>query len=206
MKVENILNKINDRQPSLMDQKKNNTYAVLVPLVEQKGSTHLLFEVRSLKMRRQPGDVCFPGGRVDQEDVNEEQCAIRETSEELGLDQSFIQHVSPLDYIISTDRRMIYPFVGRITNIDQMKINRAEVEEIFTVPLSYFLQTEPKKYKINFEVVPEPNFPFDLIQDGENYDWRSPQVDELFYEYEDKVIWGLTAKIIHHFMEIIRAE
>ncbi|GAE44688.1 hypothetical nudix hydrolase YeaB [Mesobacillus boroniphilus JCM 21738] len=46
-----------------MGHEKFIKFAVLLPLVEVNGDVHILFEVRSLKMRRQPGEVCFPGGR-----------------------------------------------------------------------------------------------------------------------------------------------
>lgn len=201
-----IFKKLTDRKPSLMDGKKFKKYAILIPLVEIEGEIHLLFEVRSLKMRSQPGDVCFPGGRVDQDDASIMQSAVRETTEELGVNASTIKHIYPLDYFISNDRRLIYPFVGKLTNLNDIDINQEEVHEIFTVPLSFFTHTEPKKYKINFEVVPERNFPYELIQNGENYEWRTREMDELFYVYGERVIWGLTAKIISHFMEVIRTE
>ncbi len=205
MNVRTLLEKLENRTPSLMDREKFKNYAVLIPLVEIENKLHLLFEVRSLKMRSQPGDICFPGGKVDNEDANEMQCALRETSEELGIDASTIRHVSPLDYLVTNDRRIIHPFAGEITSLEKLTLNTDEVAEVFTVPLTYFLKNEPKIYKINLQVIPEPNFPFELIQDGKNYDWRTRQMDELFYLYNERVIWGLTAKMIAHFIEIIRA-
>jgi len=199
-----ILEQLSNRKPAMMGERNYRKYAILLPLVEQDKEPHLLFEVRSLKMRSQPGDICFPGGRIDESDKTEEQCAIRETTEELGIEPSNIHQVQPLDYIIANDGRIIHPFAGKITTLETLKLNKAEVAEVFTVPLRYFLETEPKLYKVNLEVVPEPNFPFDLIHNGKDYDWRTRQIDELFYLYEDRVIWGLTAKIINHFIELIK--
>lgn len=205
MNAENVLEKLKNRVPSVMDQKKFKNYAVLLPLVKIENELHLLFEVRSLQMRSQPGDICFPGGRVDKEDANEMQCALRETSEELGIDRSMIQHVYPLDYLVTNNRGIIYLFAGEITSLEKINLNRDEVAEIFTVPLTHFLENEPKIHKINLKVIPEANFPFELIQDGKNYDWRTRQMDELFYLYHERVIWGLTAKIIAHFIDVIRS-
>lgn len=201
-----ILKKLINRQPSVMDQKFFKQYAVLLPLVEIEKEIHILFEVRSLKMRSQPGDVCFPGGRIDKEDANALACAIRETTEELGITPATIRHVFPLDYIVAPDGRVIYPYAGEIMSLEKMVLNKAEVAEVFTVPLTFFLEKEPDIYYVNLEVVPEANFPYHLIQDGEDYDWRTRKVEELFYKYNDRVIWGLTAKIIKHFIEIIRAK
>src|SRR5690625_1047278 len=139
LNANDILSKLSNRKPTMMDEDKYRKYAVLVPLVEIDNNIHLLFEVRSLKMRSQPGDICFPGGRIDEEDASEEQCAIRETTEELGIDSSVINHVQPLDYIVANDGRIIYPFTARLSSIDSMHLNKAEVSEEFTVPLPSFL-------------------------------------------------------------------
>ena len=172
-------------------------------LVEIDNETHILFEVRSMEMRSQPGDICFPGGRIDPDDPDPRYCAIRETTEELGIKETTIQDVIPLDYIAADNGRMIYPFVGRLTNLEQINPNPSEVGEVFTVPLAHFLKTHPEKYKINVEVIPDADFPFDLIVGGENYNWRVRHIDELFYKYDNKVIWGLTARILTHFIELI---
>ena len=58
------------------------------------------------------------------------------------------------------------------------------------MPLSYFRKTKPKIHKINFQIVPEEGFPFDLIIGGENYQWQQRPIEEYFYQYDGKVIWG----------------
>ena len=206
MKTEDIIRKLADYEPTILGYEHYRKYSLLLPLVDVNGETHLLFEVRSLTMRSQPGDVCFPGGRVDASDKSVLHGALRETDEELGIDEKYIQNVIPLDYLVSEFGRIIYPFIGYVTNIKHMKINEREVAEVFTVPLQYFLENDPKVYKINVEIVPEENFPFHLIQGGEDYDWRPRHIDELFYEYNDRIIWGLTARIIKHFVGVVKAK
>src|SRR5699024_7104932 len=85
MKITDILTDIQKREPGILNKEKLRKAAVLLPLVEVDGETHILFEVRSNKMRRQPGDICFPGGRVEEFDETKLATAIRETSEELGV-------------------------------------------------------------------------------------------------------------------------
>lgn len=206
MGAEHIFNKLKGRNPKILGQEDFFRVSVLLPLVEKDGETHVLFEVRASHMRRQPNEVCFPGGKLDKNDQSEMHCAIRETTEELGIQEKDISDVIPLDYLVSAFGTIIYPFVGFIDDLTKLRPNPDEVGSVFTVPLSYLQQTEPDRYKINFEVKPEDGFPFDLIVGGENYNWQTRHVDELFYTYEGNVIWGLTARILTHFLELTAIE
>lgn len=202
MEAEEILSKLKGRKPRILGEEDFFRVSVLLPLVEKEGEVHVLFEVRASHMRRQPNEVCFPGGKMDKNDRSEMDCAIRETTEELGIQASDISNVIPLDYMVSAFGTIIYPFVGFLSDLSKLNPNPDEVGSVFTVPLSYLQNTEPDCYKINFQVQPEEGFPFDLIVGGENYNWQTRQIDELFYKYEEHVIWGLTANILTHFLKI----
>ena len=204
MDPKSLVNKVKDRVPEVMDNRSFSKFAILLPLIEKDGEIHILFEVRSHQLRSQPGEICFPGGRIDKEDESEKDAAVRETVEELGIANEQISDIFPLDYIVSPFGMIVYSFAGIIDADVEFRPNPPEVDSLFTVPLSFFLEKDPKVYRVNFDIQPEESFPYDLIAGGENYNWRTRQVDEFFYLYEDKVIWGLTAKILTHFMEIIR--
>jgi peroxisomal coenzyme A diphosphatase NUDT7 len=204
MNLNHIQSKLISHTPSILGSDKFSKFAVMVPLIKKADGIHVLFEVRSLQLRRQPGEICFPGGRIDPEDSDEKSAAIRETTEELGISKEKLSEVYPLDFMISPFGMMIYPFVAILESPEKFQLNPAEVGEIFTVPLSYFIENAPDIYRIHFKVEPEENFPFDLIIGGENYNWRTRALDEYFYLYEEKAIWGLTAKILSHFIEILK--
>lgn len=204
MEPEKILEKVKGRVPEVLGNRDFSKYAILLPLIEKEDGVHILFEVRSFEMRRQPGEICFPGGRIDRGDEDEEETALRETMEELGIQKEAISNVFPLDYIVSPFGMIVYSFAGFIDPETDFAPNPPEVDSVFTVPLKFFLENEPRVYRIDFDIQPEESFPYDLIAGGENYNWRARQVDEFFYLYEDRVIWGLTAKILMHFMELIR--
>lgn len=206
MKADDVFTTLANYKPNILGYEHYHKFSLLLPLVEIDQETHLLFEVRSQSMRSQPGDVCFPGGKVDCKDRTELHGALRETKEEIGIEEKYIKNVIPLDYMVSGFGGIIYPFIGKVTSLEALRLNEQEVAEVFTVPLHFFLENEPKKYKVSFEVVPEKNFPFHLIQGGENYDWRTRAMDELFYEYDNRIIWGLTARIIYHFVHVLKAE
>lgn len=204
MNLENILKKLTNHTPTILGSEKFSKFAIMLPLLQKENEIHVLFEVRSLELRRQPGEICFPGGKIDSQDINEQGAAIRETVEELGISRDAIKNIFPLDYMISPYGMIVYPFVGFITEPNNFKPNPSEVGEIFTVPLSFFVNHPPNIYKINFKAEPEENFPYDLIAGGKNYNWRTRDLEEYFYHYNDKVIWGLTAKILAHFIEMVR--
>lgn len=204
MELERALSKLSGHTPTILGSDKFSKYAVMVPLIQKEDGIHVLFEVRSLQLRRQPGEICFPGGRIDAEDADEKAAAIRETTEELGIGRGDISDVYPLDYMVSPFGMIVFPFAGFI-NTETIRPNPLEVGEIFTVPLAFFLDQEPEIYHVEFKVKPEKNFPFDLIVGGENYNWRTRGIEEYFYRYEDKAIWGLTARILAHFIEIVRS-
>ncbi len=201
-----MIAKLKGRKLSILGQTELVKYSVLIPLVEVGNETHILFEVRSLNLRRQPGEICFPGGRIDENDVDQRHCAIRETSEELGIEASSIKDVIPLGFTINASSNIIYPFVGRIINPEEMIPNTSEVGEVFTVPLSFFRETKPEVYKIYYQVIPEEGFPLHLIPGGENYKWGQRHLDEYFYQYNGRVIWGLTARVLYNFLELLEGD
>lgn len=202
--IEHITNKMKEHTPTVLGSKQFIKSAVLLPLVQKEGGLHVLFEVRSEAMRRQPGEICFPGGRIDPQDKSAQAAAIRETTEELGVNEQKISDVYPLDYLVTPFGMIIYPHAGLIRTDGPFDPNPLEVGEIFTVPLAFFLETEPDIYHVNLQVKPEKTFPFELVPGGENYNWRTSHMEEYFYIYDERVIWGLTARVLAHFVEMIR--
>lgn len=205
MLLDHWKNKLSQKQPLFIGEESAFRSAVLVPLVKRDGKWHVLFEVRSRQLRNQPGDISFPGGRIDPEDASPLAAALRETGEELGIDPQSVRVLGELSPLIPTASFVIYPFVA---DLDYNRIipdyNKEEVEEVFTVPLDFLLRHEPYKHVISFEPVPPPDFPFDKIQNGANYKWRARTLDEWFYEYGEYTIWGITARILRHFLELIK--
>jgi len=203
-KFSSLVDQLKNREPHVIDHETYRKSAVLVPLVYIDGEYHVLFEVRAKGLRSQPGEICFPGGRVDLEDPSVEYTAIRETSEELGVAEEQIKVIAALDFLPTAHQLIIYPFVGYIEEFEAISPNSAEVEATFIVPLQHFINQEPEKYHLYLRPEPEESFPYHLIPNGENYDWRRSSVPEYFYYYKDYVIWGLTARILRHFIQLIK--
>ncbi len=186
----------------MLDIDKFRRFALFIPVIHKNGEPHILFEVRAANVP-QPGDVCFPGGKVDNTDPSTEYAAIRELCEELGIDETDVTLVGELDHMITAFGLILYSYIGVIHEDAKLNINKDEVKEVFTVPLSELKQMKPRIHDVKLEVKPEENFPFHLIPNGENYEWRQAVIKELFYEYNGYTIWGLTARILTHVMEEI---
>ncbi|MGE5380719.1 MAG: NUDIX hydrolase [Methylocystaceae bacterium] len=197
------LKRLKERKPQILGHESTFKSAVLLPLVNRGGEDCVLFEKRALSLDHQPGEICFPGGKVEDTDKDPEQTAIRETCEELGIKPSQVELLAALDIMVSPFNLIVYPFVGRLTADVPIRPNRDEVGSIFCVPLSYLLTADPLRSKVKLEVKLPPNYPLDLIPGGREYPWRRGSYPQLFYEWQDKIIWGMTARILEHFLTLL---
>lgn len=192
------------RQPVLMDN--TGRYAVLVPLVEgEDGSLSLLYEVRAGTLRRQPGEVCFPGGKIEG-DETPEQCALRETWEELAIPPEEVTVLGPLDFLQHRAGFMMYPILGKVSQaaVDRMVPSPAEVGATFQVPLDHLLAHPAQEY--HYELVPQmaADFPYEVVGIPRDYRWMKGGETISVYPWKDHAIWGLTARITRHLMGVLR--
>jgi coenzyme A diphosphatase NUDT7 len=179
--------------------------AVLVPLIWKDDEICVLFEVRSTQLSWQPGEICFPGGRIELEDSNPQATAIRETQEELALSDKEIQVLGPLEEIMSSIGVRLHPYVGILSPSHPIIPSKNEVAEVFTVPLNFLLQHEPIIAHMEMGTRPLENFPFSLVP-GYSNEWRVRKTyPVLFYKYEKYVIWGLTAQVLQKFLEVCKS-
>lgn len=199
LNLRKIKAKVQGRKPLPVDVK--NRFSVMIPLIKRDGEIHLLFEKRAFTLRNQPGEISFPGGRIEKGESPRE-AAVRETAEELLISEREIEIYSEGDFVVNPYAAIIYTFVGEIKkDFDKISPSEDEVEKVFTVPLSYFLKTKPKSYKINLRVERNKEFPYHLIPNGVNYKFKRGREEVLFYEYENEIIWGFTAKMARRFVE-----
>ncbi|MEG1727308.1 MAG: CoA pyrophosphatase [Acidaminococcaceae bacterium] len=180
--------------------------AVLVPLVRHNGQTCLLFEVRAASLSRQPGEVCFPGGKRDETDGGLAMTAVRETCEELNLPATAIGILGELDYLVTHMGPIVHPFVGVIDDLTLVQPSADEVQEVFMVPLAYLLQQVPRTACMELANKATEDFPFELLPQYPKAWNRRRQYDIYFYEYEGHVIWGITARILHGFLYRLQHE
>ena len=104
---------------------KHRFFSVLVPLVEKDGELNLLFELRSSKMKADPGEICFPGGHVEPgEDFRT--AAVRETFEEIGIPEDRIEVIGQGNTIFGYANYTMYTYIGVIRYEDYLNVSLCE--------------------------------------------------------------------------------
>ncbi len=192
------------RRAGRLENEKIRRAAVLVPLIQKGGEYHVVFEVRAGSLKTQPGEICFPGGAVEQGETPK-QAAVRETMEELLINRSQIRVIAPLDVLEAPGAMEISPFLGALQGY-RWSYSEAEVDHTFSVPLRWFAEHEPERYETELVTVPEETFPFEDVPGGRDYHWRRGHYDVYFYRREEGIIWGMTAKILRSLAEMYRKD
>jgi len=198
MNIGYIENKIKNIKPYINGWERMRRASIIIPLVEINNDVYILFEVRAKKLKSQPGDICFPGGKIDDNETPKE-AALREMQEELGVKN--IEIINELDTVVRYDGIIIHPYLGIIKDIKEINISESEVDHVFYVPLEYLLKHEPLEVSNRINVERSKDFPYDLIVDKENYKFREASYRSLFYKYENYNIWGITAEMLKNFLE-----
>lgn len=203
MIIEKLMEKLKNRTPKPLDT--IGRYAVLIPLINIDGNWEVVYEKRAKHMNTQPGEVSFPGGSVEEGESYKE-AAIRETTEELGVSPSEIEILGELDFLVSYANFTIHCFLGvlKVDDLDKLKVNPDEVDHIFKVPVEFLLNNEPLSYELALRTEDNDNFPYELIPRGRKYNFREGKHQVLFYQHDDYIIWGLTARLTKHLTDIIR--
>ena len=197
--IEELRSKLDGRTVGVVGKRKE--FAVLIPLIEEDGEVKLLFEVRS-KDIRQPGDVCFPGGKIE-EGESETEAALREMAEETGVGPEYVEILGRFDSVLEVNRIRMHTTVGLLKDgwREQLAPD-GEVAEIFTVPLKFFKETEPDYYKGRI-IQDTEGFPYEKHGINPEYKWRDAWQDIFFWHWEGHTIWGLTAAIVQWMTEVL---
>ncbi len=157
--------------------------AVLIPLLEKDGEYHMLFTKRTDTLRDHKGQVSFPGGRCETDDMTVLDTALRECTEEIGLCTDTVEILGALDDTPTMHTNyLITPYVGVIPWPCELNIDPVEVDEVFTVPVSTLLDKDTLRQED------------DPANDGTS--------EGFFYYCDNRIIWGATARIITQFLDI----
>ncbi len=156
--------------------------AVLIPVVDHPQPTVLLTQ-RSAHLSDHAGQISFPGGKIDATDASPLDAALREASEEVGLQREFIDPIGYLDLYATSFGFRILPTVARVKPGFRLRINENEVDDAFQVPLAF-------------------------LMDPDNHQLHSKQfrgMERTYYAmpFAERYIWGATAGILRVLYERI---
>ncbi len=191
-----MIEQLRGRVPTLIGIEEYKKSAVIIPLIEKEdGAFDVLFQVRSGKLKRQPGEICFPGGGKEKNETME-QTAVREICEEMLIKPQQVEIIAEMDFLV-TANMLVYPFLAVVKDYHGT-YSKAEVAEVFTVPLSFFFENKPEVYYNESKIVisDDTNLPLDRIPNGINYRWSVGKYPVMFYDYKGYNIWGMTARIM----------
>ena len=119
----------------------------MIPLFLHDNEAFVLLTKRADHLNSHGGEVCFPGGKFDEEDSDLLNTALREAEEEIGLKPSNVEILSELFPIRSKSGIAVYSFVGVIKNLEKvlLNINHQEVQDVFACPLQFFINSQTYK-------------------------------------------------------------
>jgi len=120
-------------------QRKLTHASVLVPLVQRSEGLTVLLTQRTDHLTDHPGQVSFPGGRVEPEDADAVATALREAEEEIGLSSAHVDVIGQLPTYTTGTGFIVTPVVGSVLPEFSLRIDPFEVAEVFEVPLAFLM-------------------------------------------------------------------
>jgi 8-oxo-dGTP pyrophosphatase MutT (NUDIX family) len=171
--------------PSYTEETHLSQAAVLVPIIDDPHELQVLFTERTSHLKNHAGQISFPGGKMEKEDISLEKTALRETEEEIGLTQEKINILGKLSFVTSSTGFWVQPFVALVTPPLELTLDPHEVAEVFTAPLNFLLN--PKHHETH------------------SITHKGKLQDVYVIPFKGKQIWGMTAKILVEMSKKLRA-
>jgi len=157
--------------------------SVLLLLFQDGDTLSTCFIKRPAAMRNHGGQMAFPGGRFEQKDINLIHTALRETKEEVGIEESLIEILGALTPVgVEVSDFTIFPFIGWCIEKPHFIIDSKEVDQLIIVPLSKLRDRNTRGFKTVKTVMG------DLEAPG--------------YSVDQSFIWGATGMILTEFLSI----
>jgi len=180
-RVERVLGTYEPRQLSSANRTRA---AVLVPLQHVGDDVHLVYTRRAQSLPHHRGQVAFPGGTRAPQDDTLEGTALREADEEVGLRPADVRLLGRLDDLETVSSRfLITPFVGVVPYPYAWEPCPAEVDAIFTVPLSRLLDPQTERREL--------------------WDFGGRVLSIDHFPVDGQVIWGATHRITRNLLAVL---
>ncbi|MGB3288068.1 MAG: CoA pyrophosphatase [Burkholderiaceae bacterium] len=160
--------------------------AVFFPLVQRQDGLSVLFTRRASHLYDHAGQISFPGGRIEPQDLSAAAAALRETQEEIGVAPEFIQIIGTQPSFITSTRFSMKPVIGLIQPGFTITPDATEVAEVFEVPLSVLM--DAGRHRLHKAHLPDGGHRFYFSISWQSY-----------------FIWGATAALIRNFYHYLAA-
>ncbi len=158
--------------------------AVLLPLYQNEAGPHLVLTKRTDLVPTHKGEISFPGGGFEEADGDLLGTALREAREEIGLQPEDVGIVGRLDDTATvTSRHVVRPFVGFVPSPYPYHLEPFEIERLIHLPIAALLCGAPFREEV--------------------WEREGRPVTVFFYEYDGDTVWGLTARILKQFVEVV---
>jgi 8-oxo-dGTP pyrophosphatase MutT (NUDIX family) len=168
--------------------------SVLVPLVVRGDETTVLLTQRAEHLSDHPGQISFPGGRAEPDDLTAIATALREAEEEIGLTPDFVQVLGTLPHYTTVTGYIVTPVVALVQPGFSLRVDASEVAAVFEVPLAYLMT--PAHHRRH------------AVGEGDNareflsMQWTSQAENGSPKSY---FIWGATAAMLRNFYRFVSA-
>lgn len=159
--------------------------AVLILLHETSEDLNLIYCLRSNNLPTHAGEVAFPGGKREEKDETLRETALREAQEEVNLELKDVEVLGEISSVQSRFGLSVTPYIGILKN-NSLIADGKEIAEVFSVPLNFIKNNMQKEQK------------------SEN--WDNKKVFFPFFEFENKMVWGLTAYMTVEFLKLLDIE
>lgn len=150
--------------------------AVLIPVVDRPANASVILTKRSSALKHHPGQIAFPGGKVDETDDGAVDAALREAREEIGLHRRHADVLGALPPHETVTGFLVTPVLAMVTPEFMARPDPGEVAEAFEVPLDHV--TNPARFLI------------------ESRRWRGERRFYFVVPWGPYYIWGATARIL----------
>jgi len=161
--------------------------AVLLALVQRASGLQVLLTERSAALNSHGGQIAFPGGKVDAQDVDAVATALRETKEEVGLDEQWIEVLGTLPIYTTGSAFQVTPVVALVQPGFVLAVNAHEVAAVFEVPLAFLMNPAHHRHHVHHWA-------------GSDRHWLSmPYHDGV----QERFIWGATAGMLRNFYRFL---
>jgi len=177
---EQIKAKLRSKRPGKVKESGLKPASVLVPLISRHSGWSLLFTKRSDSVESHKGEISYPGGMIEQGE-SALAAALRETYEELGIEEDRIHVLGELDEILTFSGFRIRPFVAQLSWPTPLRPNPGEIGSVHILALSGF--ADPSLFKT------------------ENWKRNNQDYPVYSYEFPECRVWGATAKITKNLID-----